>query len=1770
MRRLLQRVFLLLTLLGVGGVIAQETDITTIATRFNVPSDVAQTGGEVQIELVLRGNASACPRSVLRSSDVVIALPARVDPIFTESITQFLELMTFDRTPANQGDQVGIVVYDATTRALNSLSQNTRQLLDSLSGITDSPMRDVANAISGGTATLTDPTLQNTGATRVLIVVTEGNTADTAEIERVAQIARAGVVSLLIVNIGEDLPTLQAIANGGYYLRTVDQLPATFVSIANALQVQPAAANLSVTFAYNNSAFELIENSAEPAARVDGNRLTWSRNTLLDNEETSFFFRVRPRTLLGAQPLGQWVDSNYLPCADSRLTTSSLTSESPIVNISAPTPTPTPTATSTPRPPQPTGTPAPAGIEQTAPLMDTRPITQVALLPGITFCMDGIFALLPLIIALVLFVLLLLWAFRAYRKMQNNEITLGCFLSRLAFWAVLAFVLWLFLLPPITYACQSQDTILFWRQEGSSGFTGIYSVMPDRSDAVPVAEMNGEGCVGCHTTTTGTDLVGVVTGASNGRIALFQNGQTQVDLPPINGSFMSLSPDGQFLVVSNTNYDLVIVNLSTQEITPLAGASDPDIVETMPNWGYNGQIAFVRTENRGAVSFGGARIDSPTDIYTIPATGGTATPLSGASGSGFNYYPAYSPDGKWLAFTKHNNQTTYGDLQAEIWILPATGGTARRLSANDNADGTRIANASNSWTSWSRDSKQLAFNSRRNDARYDIFTTNIDEQGNSSEAIPVPAASVAGVFEHNPFWSEPIERIDLVQTWLSLLPWLIPPFLLFLLARWMCQKEKQVNTSAVTQITPQLKPVSMDVEVPKVLWEPKPALIIGLGNTGRWTLTHLKKNMVDATWGDTEELTSQMQLPKGVRLLAIDTGNYVKRSRDNSQAVVFGNVSLDNEREVIELRDNLAQFLLSDPQKTNASYRNWLKSAELRAMGSEATDLENGDGQQRLLARAGLLYHLQNSKGDSNLWERMKALAKECQENDRLTVVVVGDTTSGIGSAGLIDVAVMAKRLLDRGYVKGVTVYAHLVSARDSHIDNLNTAATLREIERYQLAEARPFNIQFGIPELDGKWETLPFDALNFYDGALFKNTLPQHGILPMIADIITVRLDKAIDAQDIKKTQDEENNARRKEQERTNRLQLASEGVYQYRLPFADITRAMSWRFSREVLLRLLTADKPKDDPTLADMRMIERMLPAELRQDANHETPDDVARAFLSDKISFGGTPPKALTIFDLAQAEKVRNADIRALMSKAKSEGNPKLGERLEKFLSWILNGGATTKDNVTARGAKINFALQFLEALKGRVITVQNTLKEISKDSETFIKHLEELKKPCQIYVEALTKQAELIGVTGRETETLLSIMKKSRMGNTSLREETQKIARRRYLWDDNGKLFEDVWYEQYLEKRVSEALGMLLWKVTSDNIALTLQAGDKGPVQLQSNTLKLFYARLYEVAQTLCQQQILPAETLEKLAQKPLIANDKLPTTTSDMLTRSQTPLEYDTVRAAQSKKYFMVLVNETFTAKDAMKKIIEQQKTLDTVLRVNSGDKYSLSVLSHQGIVPLHALNIQTAWNLYATEYGLTDNLNVKAPQKPRYTAVFEAESEAINVEKRLITELNLKLIDEEASENFKARHLHPLVLIGLTDLKRLRVFCLALASGEILVKEARDTTQPPIVRLSTDDNDIDFGIETLKEALNPYVSAMLRFTWDTEKFSPALVDSLLKRYRNDEDLIAIWRKWLDDGDGKGWSKTLSQFGSTPQAIYDLVHVARLWVQEFSREMDDE
>lgn len=218
-----------------------------------------------------------------------------------------------------------------------------------------------------------------------------------------------------------------------------------------------------------------------------------------------------------------------------------------------------------------------------------------------------------------------------------------------------------------------------------------------------------------------------------------------------DGRFVATTTEVQYYVANFTDYRFLQVfyptrgilawyNRADGKVQALPGADDPRFVQSNAVWSPDGQyLVFVRAQATESYPKGRKmaeysndpnEVQIQYDLYRIPfrnGAGGVAEPIRGASANGMsNSFPKISPDGRWLVFVQSRN----GQLMrpdGQLYIVPAGGGTARRMNCN-----TELMN---SWHSFSPNGRWMVFSSKSRSPYTQMFLTHIDENGNDSPPI---------------------------------------------------------------------------------------------------------------------------------------------------------------------------------------------------------------------------------------------------------------------------------------------------------------------------------------------------------------------------------------------------------------------------------------------------------------------------------------------------------------------------------------------------------------------------------------------------------------------------------------------------------------------------------------------------------------------------------------------------------------------------------------------------------------------------------------------------------------------------------------------------------------------------------------------------------------------------------------------------------------------------------------------------------------------------
>jgi WD40-like Beta Propeller Repeat len=281
------------------------------------------------------------------------------------------------------------------------------------------------------------------------------------------------------------------------------------------------------------------------------------------------------------------------------------------------------------------------------------------------------------------------------------------------------------------------------------GEEGVEDVLTGPQVQPPASSVAlNDGCVGCHTSTPDGKAVGFAFGAHNTSSDTYFD--TIVDIEPTTlgyapsfvdpaqltairtmrgipaystnhwstGDHIVLLMDGQ----NHGDLDWVQLDAAGQQGT-LARTGDTNGA-TEPTFSHDGKtIVYVST----TAIVDGRLANGPTDLCSVPyndRTGGSSVKVTGTPGNpcnpagatspaNTNYYPAFSPDDRYLTFTHvTGGQTAYSNNQAEVFVVDAAGATAPTRFAANNPPACQTSQHSpgvtNDWSKWAPEASAAA------------------------------------------------------------------------------------------------------------------------------------------------------------------------------------------------------------------------------------------------------------------------------------------------------------------------------------------------------------------------------------------------------------------------------------------------------------------------------------------------------------------------------------------------------------------------------------------------------------------------------------------------------------------------------------------------------------------------------------------------------------------------------------------------------------------------------------------------------------------------------------------------------------------------------------------------------------------------------------------------------------------------------------------------------------------------------------------------------
>ena len=298
------------------------------------------------------------------------------------------------------------------------------------------------------------------------------------------------------------------------------------------------------------------------------------------------------------------------------------------------------------------------------------------------------------------------------------------------------------------------------------------------------------------------------------------------------------------------------------------------------------------------------------------------------------------------------------------------------------------------------------------------------------------------------------------------------------------------------------------------------ALVVGVGGTGQWVLTWLKRDLMEL-YGE---------VPKNVRLLALDTTAQLEAG---SAQMVGGNRQEEEEVRIGDVRLSHQEFLHLGGDALDLAERvregkypfigKWFRAKKwLEVLPQSAFVLDDGAGRIRQLGRLGIFREVVDKGGESlkdALVTFLSSVSEEANRQGKLEIILVGSLAGGTGSGMFLDIALLLRLLARKERVshvlRGFFALPGVFASSPSEEMKARAFAAWREMNRFMVV-----NEDFPMPKIryaeSPEWEIRPeerlFEVCYLIDGNRGSERLaeePKFGAFPAMAEMISMLLDE-------------------------------------------------------------------------------------------------------------------------------------------------------------------------------------------------------------------------------------------------------------------------------------------------------------------------------------------------------------------------------------------------------------------------------------------------------------------------------------------------------------------------------------------------------------------------------------------------------------------------------------------------------------------------------------
>lgn len=383
-----------------------------------------------------------------------------------------------------------------------------------------------------------------------------------------------------------------------------------------------------------------------------------------------------------------------------------------------------------------------------------------------------------------------------------------------------------------------------------------------------------------------------------------------------------------------------------------------------------------------------------------------------------------------------------------------------------------------------------------------------------------------------------------------------------------------------------------------------PAVIIGLGGTGQWVTTYIKKELIE-DYG---------AVPSNVRLLVFDTwpDTNIGQEPVNAQIVTIGNIRLEKDREFFPLSGdtyNWGELVVKDGARhigqrisDQSEVYAWFDAPYFRQNVSRGLwHLNIGAGAIRQFGRLGFFNHATLIK--TILTNTFAEIARNNKDNIKTQVFIISSFAGGTGAGMFLDMALNVRSLMGNlgpggAFIRGIFVLPGAFGASRQTPEGQQMQARAYAAWR-ELARFMNLGPEFGshIIRYDDHTQILvnskPFDQVFLIDAKRPKHTFvgekPENGVFPSVATFVSTVLDDEGGQQigdAVNKIANQHN----------NKLGFSTFGAYAVQQPISHLKSEYALQTARDLLDRWLSPEYRIEGET---------HIPIGLKFDQNLERP-------------------------------------------------------------------------------------------------------------------------------------------------------------------------------------------------------------------------------------------------------------------------------------------------------------------------------------------------------------------------------------------------------------------------------------------------------------------------------------------------------------------------------------------------------------------------------------